>query len=353
MKKIYLAALLTLALGVAGTAGAAPYQSNPYSLVYDHAITQNVKNEVNIHPVNYMLHGVKIAANVYTPANYNPAKKYPAIVVAHSNGGVKEQVAGLYAQRLAELGYITIAADAAYQGASGGNPRHLDVPYYRTEDIHGMVDYISQYAGVDTDRIGALGIFGGGGYTLNAAKSEKRVKAVATISIFNSGRVRRNGYMDSQLNSINERMSQAAAARAAEIKDGTVSYSGNVDFDALSDESIAKIGTDLYREGMLYYGRTHRHPNSTFSYTTSSLMELMAWDATDNIELIDQPLLLIAGEKADSLYMSEEAFAKATGTQDKELFKVPGATHIKTYYVPEYVDQIVNKLQGFYGRTLK
>lgn len=353
MKKIYLAALLTLALGVAGTAGAAPYQSNPYSLVYDHAITQNVKNEVNIHPVNYMLHGVKIAANVYTPANYNPAKKYPAIVVAHSNGGVKEQVAGLYAQRLAELGYITIAADAAYQGASGGNPRHLDVPYYRTEDIHGMVDYISQYAGVDTDRIGALGIFGGGGYTLNAAKSEKRVKAVATISMFNSGRVRRNGYMDSQLNSINERMAQAAAARAAEIKDGTVSYSGNVDFDALSDESIAKIGTDLYREGMLYYGRTHRHPNSTFSYTTISLMELMAWDATDNIELIDQPLLLIAGERADSLYMSEEAFAKATGTQDKELFKVPGATHIKTYYVPEYVDQIVNKLQGFYGRTLK
>ncbi|WP_299446801.1 alpha/beta hydrolase [uncultured Phascolarctobacterium sp.] len=352
MKKIYLAALLTLALGVAGTAGADPYQSNPYSLVYDHAITQNVKNEVNIHPVNYMLHGVKIAANVYTPANYNPAKKYPAIVVAHPNGGVKEQVAGLYAQRLAELGYITIAADAAYQGASGGNPRHLDVPYYRTEDIHGMVDYISQYAGVDTDRIGALGICGGG-YTLNAAKSEKRVKAVATISMFNSGRVRRNGYMDSQLNSINERMAQAAAARAAEIKDGTVSYSGNVDFDALSDESIAKIGTDLYREGMLYYGRTHRHPNSTFSYTTSSLMELMAWDATDNIELIDQPLLLIAGEKADSLYMSEEAFAKATGTQDKELFKVPGATHIKTYYVPEYVDQIVNKLQGFYGRTLK
>ena len=144
MKKIYLAALLTLALGVAGTAGAAPYQSNPYSLVYDHAITQNVKNEVNIHPVNYMLHGVKIAANVYTPVNYNPAKKYPAIVVAHPNGGVKEQVAGLYAQRLAELGYITIAADAAYQGASGGNPRHLDVPYYHTEDIHGMVDYISQ-----------------------------------------------------------------------------------------------------------------------------------------------------------------------------------------------------------------
>ena len=260
---------------------------------------------------------------------------------------------GTNAQRLAELGYITIAADAAYQGASGGNPRNLDVPYYRTEDIHGMVDFISQYAGVDTNRIGALGICGGGGYTLNAAKSEKRVQAVATISMFNTGRVRRNGYIDSQLDSIKERMAQAAAARAAEIANGTIAYSGNVDFDALTDESIAKLGTDLYREGMIYYGRTHRHPNSTFRYTTSSLMELMSWDATDNIELIDQPLLLIAGEKADSLYMSEDAFAKATGTKDKELFKVPGATHIKTYYVPEYVDQIVNKLQGFYDRILK
>lgn len=216
-----------------------------------------------------------------------------------------------------------------------------------------MVDFISQYAGVDTNRIGALGICGGGGYTLNAAKSEKRVQAVATISMFNTGRVRRNGYIDSQLDSIKERMAQAAAARAAEIANGTIAYSGNVDFDALTDESIAKLGTDLYREGMIYYGRTHRHPNSTFRYTTSSLMELMSWDATDNIELIDQPLLLIAGEKADSLYMSEDAFAKATGTKDKELFKVPGATHIKTYYVPEYVDQIVNKLQGFYDRILK
>ena len=260
---------------------------------------------------------------------------------------------GTNAQRLAELGYITIAADAAYQGASGGNPRNLDVPYYRTEDIHGMVDFISQYAGVDTNRIGALGICGGGGYTLNAAKSEKRVQAVATISMFNTGRVRRNGYIDSQLDSIKERMAQAAAARAAEIANSTIAYSGNVDFDALTDESIAKLGTDLYREGMIYYGRTHRHPNSTFRYTTSSLMELMSWDATDNIELIDQPLLLIAGEKADSLYMSEDAFAKATGTKDKELFKVPGATHIKTYYMPEYVDQIVNKLQGFYDRILK
>lgn len=93
-------------------------------------------------------------------------------------------------------------------------------------------------------------------------------------------------------------------------------------------------------------------PNSTFTYTTSSLMDLMAWDARDQVELINVPLLMMAGEKADSLYMTEEVFAKATGTKDKELFKIPGATHIQTYYVPEYVNQAVDKLKAFLGRTL-
>ncbi len=140
----------------------ADYKLNPFTLTYDGAITENVKGKVNIHPVTYKLNGLEISANVYTPANYDPAKKYPAVVVAHPNGGVKEQVAGLYAQRLAEQGYITITADAAYQGASGGLPRNVDKPAYRIEDIHGMADFITQYPGVDTVRLGLLGICGGG-----------------------------------------------------------------------------------------------------------------------------------------------------------------------------------------------
>ncbi|WP_298069071.1 alpha/beta hydrolase [uncultured Mailhella sp.] len=351
MNKISLA-VVAMASSLAFTGVAHAAENNPFGLVYKGAIMENVKGKVNIHPVTYTLNGLKIAANVYTPAGYEATKKYPAVVVAHPNGGVKEQVAGLYAQRLAEKGYITIAADAAFQGASEGTPRNVDKPQFRTEDIHGMADYISAYPGVDANRIGALGICGGGGYTLNAAKSDKRFRAVATLSMFNSGQVRRNGYMNTQLDSIQARLKEASDARIKELA-GEIGYSGNVDFDALTDESISKIPTDLYREGMIYYGQTHRHPNSTFRYTTSSLMDLMSWDATDHIELINVPLLMMAGEKADSLYMSEEAFEKATGTTDKELFLIPGATHIRTYFVPEYVDQAVAKLTEFYGKHLK
>lgn len=152
--------------GCVSTAG------NPFGLVYDGAIAQNVAGQVNIKPVTYMQNGLKIAANVYLPANYDKDKKYPAIAVAHLNGGVKEQVAGFYAQKLAEQGYITIAADAAYQGASEGEPRHTDKPTLREESIHGMIDYISTFAGVDADRIGIPGICGGGEYTLKTAQSD-------------------------------------------------------------------------------------------------------------------------------------------------------------------------------------
>ncbi|EPI9073575.1 alpha/beta hydrolase [Yersinia enterocolitica] len=340
--------LLTAMAGITSV-HAADYKKNPFTLVYDGAITENVKGKVNIHPVKYDLHGIQIAANVYTPANYDPAKKYPAVVVAHPNGGVKEQVAGLYAQRLAEHGYITITADAAYQGASGGMPRNVDKPANRIEDIHGMADYISQYPGVDTTRIGLLGICGGGGYSLKAAQTDKRFKALATLSMFDSGLVRRNGYQDSQLSTIQDRLKQASDARAKEVATGEITYTGDAQ---LTDEQIAKLPFDLYRQGFEYYGKTHAHPNSTFRYTLSSLLDLMSFDAQSNMDLINQSLLMIAGTKADSRYMTESAFKKATGTQNKELFLIDGATHIETYWVPRYVDQAMSKIDNFFDKNI-
>ena len=223
----------------------------------------------------------------------------------------------------------------------------MDKPAYRVEDIHGMADYITHYAGVDGSRLGLFGICGGGGYSLKAAQSDKRFKMIATLSMFNSGRVRRNGYMDSQLDMIQKRLEQASNAQAQEVAGGEVLYSGDAN---LTDEQISKLPFDLYRQGYEYYWKTHAHPNSTFKYTTSSLLDLMVFDATDQIELIDKPLLMIAGSKADSLYMTEDAFKKATGTKDKELYKLDGATHIETYWVPRHVNRTLDKLKTFFGR---
>ncbi|MBI4905434.1 MAG: alpha/beta hydrolase [Acidobacteria bacterium] len=346
MKATILAAMISVQ---AGEASAEDYRKNPFTLTYAGAITKNEPGKVNIHPVTYKLKGLDISANVYTPPNYDPKKKYAAIAVAHPNGGVKEQVAGLYAQRLAEKGYITIAADAVYQGSSGGEPRNVDKPAYRIEDIHGMADFITGYPGVDAARLSLLGICGGGGYSLAAAQTDKRFKSIATVSMFNSGRVRRNGYQDSQLDTIQQRLRQASSARAQEKTGGNVLYAGDAN---LTDEQIAKLPFDLYRQGYYYYWKTHAHPGSTFKYTMSSLLDLMRWDATDQIELVNQPLLMIAGSKADSLYMTEDAIGKATGTKDKELFKIDGATHIETYWVPKYVNTAVDKLTAFYSRTI-
>lgn len=343
------ACMISATVLFSGNTMAADYRNNPFSLTYDGAITVNEKGKVNLVPVKYKLNSLDIAANVYVPSGYDAGKLYPTIVVAHPNGGVKEQVAGLYAQRLAELGYIAITADAAFQGASGGMPRNVDKPANRIEDIHGMADFISQYAGVDNRRLGLLGICGGGGYSLKAAQTDKRFKAVATLSMFDSGRVRRNGYMDSQTSTIQQRLQDASAARAKDVTSGKTTYLGDVQ---LTDEQIAKLPFDLYRQGFEYYGKTHFHPNSQARYTAASLLDLMRFDAASNMDLIEQPLLMMAGSKADSLYMTRDAFAGATKASNKELFIVEGPTHIETYWKQPYVNQFVDKLSTFFGKNL-
>lgn len=350
MKKTIINYLTTaMLISTSITAQSQTPASNPFGLVYGDPIAANIPGKVNIHPVKYKLNGIEIVANVYTPANYDTSKFYPAVVVAHPNGGVKEQVAGLYAQRLAESGFVAITADAAYQGASGGTPRNVDKPANRIEDIRGMADFITHFKGVNPESLGLLGICGGGGYALKAAQTDKRFKAVATLSMFNSGLVRRNGFMNSGLATIQQRLKQASDARAQEAAGGAVIYAADA---KTTDEQAEKMPFDLYREGHYYYNRTHAHPNSTFRYTMSSLLDLMEFDAASNMDLINQPLLMMAGSKSDTYYMTDSAFALATGTTEKEMFLIPNATHIQTYYVPEYVAQAMTKLNVFFQKHL-
>lgn len=177
------------------------------------------------------------------------------------------------------------------------------------------------------------------------------IKAVATVTMFNSGVVRRNGFMNSQVSTIQDRLKQASNARALEAAGGEVLYANN-STTPLTDEQIAKLPFDLYREGYLYYSKTHAHPNASSKYTLSSLMDLMTFDASTNMDLINQPLLMIAGSKADTYYMTDDAFGKATQAKNKESFLINGATHIETYWKPEYVAQAVNALVHFYQVNL-
>lgn len=322
---------------------------NPFGLVYQDAITENKENEVNIQKITYILNNIKVSANLYTPPQFNKENKYPAITVAHPNGGCKEQVAGLFAQKLAQEWYVTIACDARYQGESEGTPRYRDYPSNRIDDISGRIDYLTQQEYIDNNRIGSLGICDGGGYTLATAQIDKRIKAVATLSMFNTGRVRKNGFMDNDKENIQTRLEKAATARTLEQK-GTIQYEG--DNPEMTEEQTRQLmetlPEGLYKDGVEYYGITHKHPNSNSKYTTASLQKLMAFDVDNHMDLITQPLLMIAGDKADTKYMTDSAYQKATNTNNKELYLIPGATHIKTYWVPEYVEQTQNKLKEFY-----
>ncbi len=330
--------------------------ANPFGLVYQDATRENLPGAVHIKPIEYKVDGIKVAANLYLPAGFDSNKQYAGITVAHPNGGCKEQVAGLFTQKLAEAGFVTIAADARYQGASAGEPRLRDYPSNRIGDVSGMVDYLTKLDYVDNKKIGSLGICGGGGYTLACAAADKRIKAVATLSMFNSGRVRRNGFGDKDITGAQGRLERAAAARNKALLTGKVEYEGflppHKDDDELRQIMETMPENTLYRDGIEHYGLTYRHPHATGSYTTESFAELIPFDVEDHIYLLTQPLLMVAGAKADTLYMTEAVFEKAINAKSKEIILIPGASHIRTYWVPEYVEQEMEQLTKFFTNYL-
>ena len=310
----------------------------------------NVKG-VSIQRVMYPARnlGTSIVANLFTPAGVIAGRRYPALVVTHPFGGVKEQTAGLYAQRLAEEGFVALAYDASYQGESGGEPRLMEVPSQRLDDISCAIDYLVRHPQVDPDRIGSLGICAGGSYALCQAATEMRVRAVAAVSTFNLGEARREGMGTISPEERMKRLRDAAAARSREARGEPVQLVPVVPDSA---ESFTDTTPQLYREGYEYY-RTARaqHPNSPNRYVFSSLPQQVAFFPFEQLDTISpRPLLVIAGSKADTLFWSQQVIQQAK--DPKELFVIEGATHIDLYDRPQFVTPAVGKLKAFFDRHL-
>jgi fermentation-respiration switch protein FrsA (DUF1100 family) len=293
--------------------------------------------------------GTGIVANLFKPAGFQGGRKYAAIVVTHPFGGVKEQTAGLYAIRLAEQGFLTLAYDASYPGESGGEPRLMEVPAQRLDDISCGIDFLVKQPQVDPERIGSLGICAGGGYALCNAATEPRAKAVAAVSTFNLGEARREGMGTISYEERMKRLKGASDARSREARGEAVRLVPVVpDSPAAFTESTPQ----LYREGYDYY-RTARaqHPSSPNRYVFSSLPLQMAFFPFAQLDTISpRPLLVIAGSKADTLFWSREVYEKAK--EPKEIHIVEGATHIDMYDRPQFVGPAVSKLAEFFGRHL-
>jgi len=292
---------------------------------------------------------IDVVGDLFLPAGYDPAKRYPTLVVGHPFGGVKEQTSGLYARRLAESGYVTLAFDASYYGESGGYPRRIESPEVRVEDFSAAVDFLANHPAVDADRIGVIGICGGGCYSVSAAQIDHRIKAVATISMYDMGRTRRRGVGDSM--TYEQRMATLDAVGAQR----TAEYGGAARRDIRALPEKVDASTPQYALDFLdYYDNPARgkHPNSTAYYSYTSLAPMMNFFPFVQIETISpRPLLFIVGEHAVSAYFSEDAYAKAA--EPKELFVVEGATHVDLYDRPEYLAITLPKLDSYFKQYLK
>ena len=348
----------TSALAVSGVVAGGSFMATPgaasasSSAVKEPAVIgyPNPKG-VTIERVSYPARnlGTQIAANLFKPAGFDTSRKYAAVVVTHPFGGVKEQTAGLYALRLAEQGFLTLAYDASYQGESGGLPRLMEVPAQRLDDISCAIDFLVRHPQVDAERVGSLGICAGGGYALCNAATELRVKAVAAVSTFNLGEARREGMGTISYEERMKRLKNAGEARSREARGEPVQLVPVVPDTAAS---FTESTPALYREGYEYY-RTARaqHPNSPNRYVLSSLPQQMAFFPFEQLDTIaPRPLLVIAGSKADTLFWSRQAYEKAR--EPKELHVVEGATHIDLYDRPQFVAPAVGKLAEFFGRHL-
>jgi uncharacterized protein len=270
--------------------------------------------------------GISLVGDLYVPKNLDRSRRYPAIIVGHPYGGVKEQTSGLYAQTMAGRGFVTLAFDASYNGESGGQPHFIASPEAFVEDFSAAVDHLGRSALVDRDRIGIIGVCGSGGFSLAAAQIDPRIRAVATVSMYDIGQAARQGLAATlDTAALKQRLRAIAAQRWAEV-DGAERTMVIGTPEALTERSTA-----IDREFYDYY-RTPRgqHPRSTTALTLTSSAPMSLFSAFDHLDWISpRPVLFITGDRAHSRLFSEQAYARAS--QPKELYVVPNAGHVDLY----------------------
>jgi hypothetical protein len=286
-----------------------------------------------------------MAGNLFAPPDMEKTKKYPALVVVHPFGGVKEQTAGTYARKMAEKGYVTLAFDASHQGESGGYPRDTENPAERMEDIRCAIDYLTTLPMVDEDRIGLLGVCAGGSYALGVAPTEMRAKAIASVSLWDPGVTAREGWPAPQYDRTNT-LVEIGKQRTLEARGLTIRR------DPSFLKKAPENAPEIIKESYDYY-RTPRaqHPNSRSVFIFTDFERLMDFNYYSQIESIaPRPVLFIVGTEAATIFMSKAGYEKAK--QPKEWFEIPGATHHRLYDDEAAVGKAVAKLEEFFGRNL-
>jgi uncharacterized protein len=308
----------------------------------DNVIKQNVQYKNR--------YGIIVAAHLYIPKDIDKSKKYPALVIGTPYGGVKEQGAGIYAQNMAERGFVTLAFDESYNGESSGAPRHASSPDLFTEDFSAGVDFLGTRPFVDRGRIGAIGICGSGGFALKAAQVDHRIKAIATTSMYDMSSVMRNGWMNSMTDEQRiKTLRQLGEQRWKDFESGKTEL--NASFPSEPVDAVPQGLDPISSEFFEYYAmKRGHHPNSIGAFTKTSSMAFMNFPLLNYLETISpRPILFIIGENAHSRYFSEDAYKLAA--QPKELYIVPKARHIDLY---DRVDLIpFDKLTSFFTEHLR
>ncbi len=300
--------------------------------------------------VSFKNRNIDIAGNIHFPNGFDETKSYGAIVLATPGSSVKEQVGAIYAEKLAEHGFLALTFDPSYQGESSGEPRELEDPAARAEDIRCAVDYLMTLSFVGEERIGLLGICAGGGYAINAALTEYRFKAIGTVVATDIGQAFRRMLPD-----VRQSLEEVGKQRTAEARGGAPRRDPWIP-DSLREAEAAGITDPEVFEAIEFYREScHRHPNSTNRLLFTSYGHLLSFDAFHLVpELLTQPLQVIVGGRrgnTDQYDAGQRLFERSSATE-KDFVVVEGAGHYDMYDKPEYVNSAIDHLVPFYAKHL-